>query len=205
VIPEAEPDARHVPPPSTETIAGYEIVQAPEDIQVTGRAVHAAVRHLAHLTGVLDLCVSSATAPFGYWMELPAEGDLLPSNEAHLAHLPAVQQVLLRRGGWQLLATLSGQFDSRIQGPPFFPADSTWAISSRQGTLEDDIACCGCSVHADGRVQIDLASLFYLMTEHLLLGPCVAELVQRIAARRAAASNVLPATLQLFTMPSGHQ
>lgn len=133
--------------------------------------------------------------PLGFFMEPPV-GPLQP--QPHLA-MPADQQIRLRRAGWQLLATLSTQFDHRACNERFLPADSRWLQLVRTGDLRQTLADCGIGVSADGDLQLDADCLFYVLTEPKLLSPAVAELLRALAVRRGTLAKVLPHRLEPVT------
>ena len=153
-----------------------------------------ALRHLAASTYNTVLFIEAPNMPLGYFMELP-QGTLALQADSPM---PPDQQARLMRAGWQLLATLSCQFDKRCCNERFLPESSRWLQAVRSGALADGLWDCGITVD-DGRIQLDADCLFYVLSEPRLLSPAVLQVLSTLAIRRGTLANVLPPFLELVT------
>ena len=135
------------------------------------------------------------TMPLGFFMEPPVG----PLQAVSSLAMPADQQIRLRRAGWQLLATLSTQFDHRACNERYLPADSRWLQLVRTGDLRQTLADCAIGVSPEGDLQLDAECVFYVLTEPKLLSPTVAELLKALAVRRGTHAGLLPHRLELVT------
>lgn len=156
------------------------------------------VQHLARSTFNADLLIEVPGMPLGYLIDLP-DGELQPLPQAHA--MPTAQQIRLRRAGWQLLATLSGQFDRRCCIESCMPSSSRWFQAVRSGAVDAALRRCGMAVTED-RIHVDAECLFYMLTEPHLLGPSVLRTLRSLSELRAARPNVLPPLLELVTTSS---
>lgn len=177
--------------------SGIEATPVADPRHAAVQAAHAlldALRHLAASTYNTVLFIEAPNMPLGYFMELP-QGTLALQADSPM---PPDQQARLMRAGWQLLATLSCQFDKRCCNERFLPESSRWLQAVRSGALADGLWDCGITVD-DGRIQLDADCLFYVLSEPRLLSPAVLQVLSTLAIRRGTLANVLPPFLELVT------
>ena len=170
--------------------------EAPVEVrQAAARALLEAMNVLAHNTLTTEFFRVCNQMPLGFLME-PPHG---PFQALPDVDMPPDQQIHLRRAGWQLLATLSAQFDYRTCNEDFMPKDSRWLQLVLSGDLRETLAACGIGVSAEGALQLDADCVFYVLTEPKLLSPAVAELLRALAVRRDTLASVLPHRLAMVT------
>jgi ParB family protein of integrating conjugative element (PFGI_1 class) len=115
-----------------------------------------------------DVLLVSAAMPLGYYMEFPEGGiDLVDGR--------APNDPALRRAAWQLLASLSGQYDAALL--KYLPEESAWrqASSAGAGGLGPKLDL---QVHVkphDGDVQISVNDLYRVLW-HPQVGQLFAQL-----------------------------
>jgi hypothetical protein len=127
-------------------------------------------------------------------MELPA--DYL--GPRHDSQLPSDHQTRLRQAGWQVLATLSTQFDHRCCTEHFLPTESLYFRAVQAGEIGLALKRCGMGA-ADKSLQLDASSWFILLTEPTLLNPAMSRLLGALSQRRATRPTFLPPFLALVT------
>jgi len=180
VRPLADPAPSQAPPACADTVQNV-VPPAPSLLDVAIR--------LAQVTDNEPFFRPAARMPLGFVMDVPSRD------------MPFDAQARLRRGGWQLLATLSGQFDRRVCDERWMPVESTWLHAVRAGDV--DIALARCGIAFDGeRVRLEAECLLFLLTEPRLVGPAVIALLAELGARRPAHPNLLVPWLSLETAGS---
>lgn len=157
-----------------------------------------AIRYLAASTLNTDLMVIAPRMPLGYFMEMPEA----PLQSLSTVPLPETDQVRLRKAGWQLLATISSQFDQRCCNAQCMPETSRWLQAVRSDGIGEALTRCGVSV-LEGRLQIDAEYLFYILTEPRLLSPAVGSVLRALAVRQGTRPSLLPPGLELVTAKTG--
>lgn len=161
------------------------------------QALFEALQALAENTDNLEFFTRAPGMPLGYVMELPRG----PLEQQTTRTLPPDQQIRLKRlmrAGWQLLATLSCQFDRRCCNERCLPDGSSWLNAVQSGGVSDALWRCGVTIH-EGSIQLESDCLYYILTEPNLLSPAVLQALSALAVRRDGAPNLLPPHLELVT------
>jgi ParB family protein of integrating conjugative element (PFGI_1 class) len=184
LVPRHVPDAAVVPPAEGEPPRpSPEAVRAAHDLRD-------ALCQLAGHTSNAELFRLAPHMPLGYLME--------PPDRPMLAAGPLPPEIVLQRAGWQLLATLSTQFDRRCEYA--LPTESRWCEAVRADGIGPLLERCGVTVNGD-RIELDAECLFVVLTEPKQLSPTVLRVLSALAVRRSTLARVLPTRLELITSP----
>lgn len=162
----------------------------------SGAKLFEALSRMASATYNEDLFTAAPRMPLGFYMEVPPVG-LTPLPQSPM---PAAHQIRLRLAGWQLLATLSGQFDRRCCNGQNMP-DSAWLHAVQSNETEVVLRRCGLHVQ-DGRILLDADCLFFVLTEPTLLCPSTSQILRSllaVASARRPEQTLLPPLLELVT------
>jgi hypothetical protein len=189
----AELAPRHVPDAAPVSPAGGGLPRPSPQAVRAAHDLRDALCQLAEHTGNAELFRLAPHMPLGYLME--------PPDRPMLAAGPLPPEIVLQRAGWQLLATLSTQFDRRCEYA--LPAESRWCEAVRADGIGPLLERCSVTVNGD-RIELDAECLFVVLTEPKQLSPTMLRVLSALAVRRSTLARVLPTRLELITSaPAG--